>query len=102
LCIMMASVRPPRRSSASTRSPAKVVGIAYLVKQYLPLHLPGKIQTAFYQVVQALADPEAREMTVDDITTAFRSTYHFGSGTYGGRLILRSFKLSSVLDSELA
>ena len=77
-------------------------GIAYLVKQYLPLHLPGKIQTVFYQVVQALADPEAREMTVDDFTTAFRSTYHFGSGTYGGRLILRSFKLSSVLDSELA
>jgi len=31
-------------------------------------------------------------MIVDDITTGFRSTYHFESGTYEGRLALPSFK----------
>jgi 2-isopropylmalate synthase len=71
-------------------------GIAYLVKQYLHLDLPRKMQVAFYQVVQSIADREAREMTVDDITTAFRDTYHFGGGKYEGRLALRSFKISSA------
>ena len=75
-------------------------GIAYLVKQYLHLDLPRKMQIVFYKVVQAIADREAREMTVDDITTAFRSTYHFGGGTYEGRLALRSFKISSVPDPD--
>lgn len=75
-------------------------GIAYLVKQYLQLDLPRKMQIGFYKVVQAIADREAREMTVDDITTAFRSAYHFGGGTYEGRLALRSFKISSVPDPD--
>ena len=75
-------------------------GIAYLVKQDLHLDLPRKMQIAFYQVIQDIADREAHEMTVDDITTAFRSTYHFGGGTYEGRLALRSFKISSAPDPE--
>ncbi|KAJ3500573.1 hypothetical protein NLJ89_g9735 [Agrocybe chaxingu] len=70
-------------------------GIAYLVKQYLNLDLPRKMQIAFYQVVQAISDREAREMTVEDITTAFRSTYHFGGPKYQGRLALRNFKISA-------
>jgi 2-isopropylmalate synthase len=71
-------------------------GIAYLVKTNLHLDLPRKMQIAFYQVIQSIADREAREMTVDDITTAFRSTYRFGGGKYEGRLALRSFKISSA------
>ncbi|KAI0318829.1 hypothetical protein OF83DRAFT_1170761 [Amylostereum chailletii] len=71
-------------------------GIAYLIKQNLHLDMPRKMQVAFYQVVQAVSDREAREMTVEDITTAFRETYHFGSGKYEGRLGLRSFKISSA------
>ncbi|KAJ3728468.1 2-isopropylmalate synthase [Lentinula raphanica] len=73
-------------------------GIAYLLKEHLNLDLPRKMQVAFYQVVQEVSDREAREMTVDDITSAFKRTYHFGSG-YKGRLSLRSFRISS-LESE--
>ena len=51
-------------------------GIAYLVKQNLNLDLPRKLQVAFYQIIQAISDREAREMTVEDITSTFRSTYH--------------------------
>jgi len=70
-------------------------GIAYLVKQHLQLDLPRKLQIKFYQVIQAIADREAREMTIDDITTAFRKTYHFGGSKYQGRLSLRNFKISA-------
>lgn len=70
-------------------------GIAYLIKQHLGLDMPRKMQVAFYQVIQSMADREAREMMVEDITGAFRSTYHFGSSKYEGRLALKSFKISS-------
>ncbi|KAG6844927.1 hypothetical protein H0H87_002411 [Tephrocybe sp. NHM501043] len=70
-------------------------GIAYLIKQHLQLDLPRKLQIAFYQVIQTISDREAREMTVDDITTAFRQTYHFGGVKYKGRLALRNFKIST-------
>ncbi|KAF8590003.1 2-isopropylmalate synthase [Ramaria rubella] len=69
-------------------------GIAYLVKQALALDLPRKMQISFYQVVQAISDREAREMTVEDITSAFRKTYKFGGGKYSGRITLRNFKIS--------
>lgn len=70
-------------------------GIAYLVKQHLHLDLPRKLQIAFYQVIQAISDREAREMTVEDITTAFRQTYNYGGPKYKGRLSLRNFKISA-------
>lgn len=70
-------------------------GIAYLVKQHLGLDIPRKLQISFYQVVQAISDREAREMTVDDITTAFRRTYYLGGAKYRGRLALRNFKISA-------
>ncbi|KAJ7156991.1 hypothetical protein C8R43DRAFT_1096127 [Mycena crocata] len=70
-------------------------GIAYLIKQHLLLDLPRKMQIAFYHVVQEVSDREAREMTVDDITTAFRETYHYGGPKYKGRLSLRNFKIST-------
>ena len=70
-------------------------GIAYLVKQHLQLDLPRRLQIAFYKVVQAVADREAREMTVEDITRAFRETYHFGGGKYQGRLALRNYKITT-------
>jgi 2-isopropylmalate synthase len=70
-------------------------GISYLVKQHLQLDLPRKMQIAFYQVVQEVSDREAREMTIEDITTAFRKTYFFGGPNYQGRLVLRSFKISA-------
>ncbi|KAI0080550.1 2-isopropylmalate synthase [Panus rudis PR-1116 ss-1] len=70
-------------------------GIAYLVQQHLGLDMPRRMQVAFYQVVQDVADREAREMRPEDITTAFRETYHFGGSKYEGRLVLKSFKISS-------
>lgn len=77
-------------------------GISYLIKQHLQLDLPRKMQVAFYQVVQAVADREAREMTVDDITTAFRQSYHFGGPKYQGRLALRNFKISAEPNNDPA
>ena len=68
-------------------------GIAYLVKQHLGLDMPRRMQVAFYSVVQAIADREAREVTVEDITSAFKQTYHYGGGSYHGRLVLKSFRL---------
>ena len=70
-------------------------GIAYIVKQHLRLDLPRKMQIAFYKVIQEISDREAREVNVEDITTAFRSTYHFGGSKYQGRLALRNFKISA-------
>ncbi|GJJ12522.1 hypothetical protein Clacol_006765 [Clathrus columnatus] len=71
-------------------------GIAYLVKQALGLDMPRKMQINFYQTVQAIADREAREMTIEDITTAFRRTYKFGGGKFSGRISLRSFIISEL------
>lgn len=71
-------------------------GIAYLVKQSMGLDLPRKMQIAFYQVVQEVADRTGKEILVDDITTAFRDTYFYGNGGSGrerkGRLSLKSFR----------
>jgi 2-isopropylmalate synthase len=77
-------------------------GIAYLVKEHLQLDLPRKMQIAFYAVIQAISERESREVTVGDITTAFRQTYHFGGRNYEGRLILRSFKISAEPVTPLA
>jgi len=68
----------------------------HIVKQALALDLPRKMQISFYQVIQAIADREAREMTVEDIINAFRSTYKFSGGKYAGRISLRSFKISDT------
>jgi len=70
-------------------------GIAYLVKQHLGLDMPRRMQIAFYSVIQTIADREAREVTVEDITSSFRKTYHYGGGSYHGRLVLKSFRLIS-------
>ncbi|KZT39736.1 2-isopropylmalate synthase [Sistotremastrum suecicum HHB10207 ss-3] len=75
-------------------------GISFLVKQHLSLDLPRRMQISFYAVIQEISDREAREMTVEDITTAFRRTYHFGP-KFAGRLVLRSFKISSVHDADI-
>lgn len=75
-------------------------GVSYLVQQHLGLDLPRKMQVAFYQIVQEVADREAREMLPEDITTAFRQSYHFGGSKYEGRLVLKSFKISAEPASE--
>jgi 2-isopropylmalate synthase len=47
------------------------------------------------QVVQEVADREARDISVKDITPAFRTKYLFGGSGYKGRLVLELFKISS-------
>lgn len=73
-------------------------GVAYLVKQAMHLDMPRRLQISFYQVIQAISDRTAREMTVDDITTTFRQTYHLGS-QYQGRLTLGPFSLTEIDDA---
>lgn len=75
-------------------------GIAYLVKQHLNLDLPRKMQIAFYQIIQVISDREAREVTIEDITTTFRSTYHFGGPKYEGRLALKTFSVTAEPSAE--
>lgn len=70
-------------------------GIAYLVKQSLNLDMPRRLQISFYQVIQAISDRTAKEMTAEDITAAFRETFHLGS-QYPGRLKLGPFTLSAI------
>ena len=70
-------------------------GIAYLVKQHLGLDMPRRMQVAFYSVIQEIADREAREVTVEDITSSFRKMFHYGGGSFQGRLVLKSFRLVS-------
>lgn len=70
-------------------------GIAYLVKQGLHLDMPRRLQISFYQVIQAISDKTAKEMTTEDIVSTFRSTYHLGS-QYQGRLKLGSFSLAEI------
>jgi 2-isopropylmalate synthase len=53
------------------------------------------MRVTFYRLVQEVAGREAREMSVEDITTAFRIKYRFGGSKYEGRLVLKSFKISS-------
>ncbi|KZO97791.1 2-isopropylmalate synthase [Calocera viscosa TUFC12733] len=74
-------------------------GIAYLVKQALKLDLPRKMQMAFYQIVQDIADKTGKEMTTEDIVASFCRSYHFGGMQYEGRLALRSFTLVDISHS---
>lgn len=65
-------------------------GTAYIIKQALSLDIPKGMQVNFYQVIQSIADKEAREMTVEDIVKAFQRTYVSESG----RISLQSFEIS--------
>ncbi|KAL9938378.1 hypothetical protein V8E36_003001 [Tilletia maclaganii] len=82
-------------------------GVAYIVAQQLGLDLPRRMQIAFYSIVQEVADRTGREMTAEDITSAFVKAYHLpvpaGANVPGleksrneGRFSLRSFTLSDV------
>ncbi|WFD35637.1 2-isopropylmalate synthase [Malassezia cuniculi] len=72
-------------------------GIAYLLAQSLGLDLPRRMQVAYYQVVQEIADKTSREISTNDICATFCKTYHVPSTETGrneGRFSLRSFTLS--------
>lgn len=75
-------------------------GIAFIVKQALGLDMPRKLQISFYQVVQDIADREAREMTIEDITNAFKETYKYGGAKYAGRITLCRFQVSSAPEKK--
>ncbi|EPQ25740.1 uncharacterized protein PFL1_06734 [Pseudozyma flocculosa PF-1] len=79
-------------------------GVAYLVAQSLGLDLPRRMQVAFYQVVQEVADRTGKEMTSDDITRIFNQTYHLASlqGKNEARYQLKSFSLSDDNESSAA
>lgn len=71
-------------------------GIAYLLTQALGVELPRRMQVAFYQVIQAVADQTSKEISTDDIVQAFSKHYHVpiaGVPKIDGRFKLHSFRL---------
>lgn len=67
-------------------------GVSYIVQEKLGLDMPRKMQVAFYQVIQAVADRTAKEMSQEDIERIFRQTYHYGDN-FNGRFVLLDYNL---------
>jgi 2-isopropylmalate synthase len=78
-------------------------GVSYIVQERLELDMPRKMQIAFYQVIQAVADRTSKEMSQEDIERIFRTTYHYGEG-YQGRFVLLDYTLgrSPNADGQLS
>lgn len=74
-------------------------GVAYLVQRSLGLDLPKKMQPAFYQVVQAISERTAKEITGDDIEKAFRATYYYGP-EHNGRFTLVDYSFATGADGK--
>jgi 2-isopropylmalate synthase len=68
-------------------------GIAYLIQEIFGLDLPRKLQVAFYQVIQEIADRTGKEITTKDIEEAFRSTFFIGDG-HEGKYSLLDYSIS--------
>ena len=67
-------------------------GVSYIVQEKLGIDMPRKMQIAFYQVIQAVADRTAKEMSQEDIVRIFRQSYHYGE-QYQGRFVLLDYSL---------
>ena len=74
-------------------------GVAYLVQQALSLDLPRRMQVAFYQVVQEVADRTGKEMTAEDIERTFRTAYSLGKG-YQGQYTLVDYALDTSAQED--
>ncbi|MBZ6376936.1 MAG: hypothetical protein LBE67_18765 [Kocuria palustris] len=57
------------------------------------------MQPAFYQVVQAISERTAKEITGDDIEKAFRASYYFGE-QYNGRFDLVDYSFATGADGK--
>ncbi|MGE0718559.1 MAG: 2-isopropylmalate synthase [Gammaproteobacteria bacterium] len=67
-------------------------GVAWVLEQDKGLQLPRRLQIDFSRVVQAMADETGREMTAEDIWSAFREAYCVdGAGDGGGRFSLLDY-----------
>jgi len=51
-------------------------GVAWVLEQDQGLKMPKRMQAAFSGVIQQLADAESRELTSEDIWTAFQAHFH--------------------------
>ncbi len=54
------------------------------------------MQIAFYRIIQEMSETSGKEISVEDITSALRRTYHLGGPQYEGRLVLRSYNLADA------
>jgi 2-isopropylmalate synthase len=50
-------------------------GVAWIIQENLDLDLPRRLQIAFSRIVQRIAEEESRELTVQEILTAFKVSY---------------------------
>jgi 2-isopropylmalate synthase len=74
-------------------------GVAWVLEQDRGLKLPKRMQAHFSSTVQELSDTTGRELTSDDIWTAFENRYHLkGNGRY--RLIDMQERRSSRTSQE--
>ncbi|WP_420877525.1 2-isopropylmalate synthase [Sphingopyxis granuli] len=67
-------------------------GVAWVLEQDKGLKLPKKMQASFSHIVQAVADQTSRELTADDIWTAFEGHYLAADG--------KRFQLVSWAESQ--
>jgi len=74
-------------------------GVAYLVHQALKLDLPRRMQIAFYQIVQEVADRTGKEMTAEDIERTFRTAYSLGKD-YRGKYTLVDYALDTSAQED--
>ena len=50
-------------------------GVAWIIQENLELDLPRRLQIAFSRIVQRIAEEKSRELTVEEILTAFKKAY---------------------------
>ena len=50
-------------------------GVAWIIQENLELDLPRRLQIAFSRIVQAIAEKKGQELTVQEILSAFKTSY---------------------------
>src|SRR5579859_5987814 len=57
-------------------------GVAWIIQENLELDLPRRLQIAFSKIVQLLAEEKGRELTAQEIISAFKRSYISTKATY--------------------
>ncbi len=89
--------RSTRRSSASTRSPARAAS-PYVLKNDHKLDLPRRMQIEFSKIIQAKTDAEGGEITPKEIWAVFQDEYLPNPDNPWGRIQVRTGQSTTDTD----